>query len=129
MMADKSATCPTDGLNQKFRLVKDANGRKSVSVSKTLTDADLTLPILCKVKVDTECEQIYAGADGGSDQFLSFTQRVDLFAEHYASDTKIPSPGSTNCSSCEFYTKDGEEQFRLAKRKERMLESESGLEG
>jgi hypothetical protein len=38
MMADKSATCPTDGLNQKFRLVKDANGRKSVSVSETLTE-------------------------------------------------------------------------------------------
>jgi hypothetical protein len=26
MMADKTATCPTDGLNQKFRLVKDPDG-------------------------------------------------------------------------------------------------------
>lgn len=81
MIADKSASCPTDGLNQKFRLVKEADGRKSVSVSETLTDADLTPPILCKVKVDTECDQIYASTEGASDQALSFTQRVELFAE------------------------------------------------
>ncbi len=109
MIADKSASCPTDGLNQKFRLVKEADGRKSVSVSETLTDADLTPPILCKVKVDTECDQIYASTEGASDQALSFTQRVELFAEHYTSDTKIPSPVSTNCSRCEFYTKDSDE--------------------
>ena len=30
MMADKSAKCPTDGLNQKFRLSYDKNRRKSV---------------------------------------------------------------------------------------------------
>ena len=108
MMADKSTTCPTDGLNQKFRLVKDANGRNSVSVSETLTDADLTSPILCKVNIDSECEQIYAGTDGDSGHSLSFIQRVDWFADHYASDTKILSSVSTNCSTCEFYTKDGE---------------------
>lgn len=110
MMADKSAICPTDGLNQKFRLVKDSNGRKSVSVSETLNDADLTPPILCKVNVDSECEQIYAEKYDGSGQSLSFTQQVDLFADHYASDTKMPSPISTNCSGCEFYTKEGDEQ-------------------
>jgi len=113
MMADKSATCPTDGLNQKFRLVKDRNGRKSISISETLTDADLTPPILCKINVDAECEQIYGGTDGGSDQFLSFIQRVDLFADHYASDTKMPSPISTNCSGCEFYTTDSDEESGL----------------
>jgi len=85
----------------------------NVYVVGSMTDADLTPPILCKVNVDVECDQIYAGIDGGSDQSLSFTQRVDLFADHYASDTKIPSPVSTTCSGCEFYTKDGEEQSGL----------------
>lgn len=113
IMADKSAICPTDGLNQKFRLVKDANGRKSISVSKTLTDADLTPPILCKVNIDAECEQIYASTDGGSFQSQRFTQRVDLFADHYALDTKIHSSISTNCSGCEFYTKYDDEQSGL----------------
>ena len=127
MMADKSATCPTDGLNQKFRLVKDASGKKSVSISEALTDADLTPPILCKVNVDFECELIYAGTDGGSDQSLSFTQRVDLFAERYASDTKIPAPISTHCSSCEFYTKDGEEESGLLSGKKECWRSIPGL--
>jgi len=113
MMADKSSMCPTEGLNQKFRLVKDHNGRKSVSVSDGLTEADLTPPILCKVNVDTECEQIFAGTDGGSDQSLSFKQRVDLFADHYGSDIKIPSSVSTSCSLCEFYTTDSDEQAGL----------------
>ncbi|GBE15194.1 hypothetical protein BMS3Abin14_01248 [bacterium BMS3Abin14] len=113
MMADKSASCPTEGLNKKFRLVKDHNGRKSVSVSDSLTEADLTPPILCKVNVDVECEQIYAGTAGGNDPSLSFNQRVDLFAEHYASDTKIPSPVSTTCSGCEFYITDNYEQSGL----------------
>jgi len=113
MMADKTATCPTDGLNQKFRLVKDHDGRKSVSISETLTEADLTPPILCKVNVDSECEKIYAGTDDASGQSLSFSQMVDLFADHYASDTKIPSPISTNCSNCEFYTIGSEEEAGL----------------
>ncbi len=110
MLADKSSTCPTDGLNQKFLLTKDDNARKSVSVSDNLIDADLKPPILCKVNVDVECGQIYAGTDGGSDQSLGFIERIDLFADHYVSDIKIPSPISTNCSRCEFYTLDQDEQ-------------------
>ncbi len=113
IMADKSSTCPTEGLNQKFRLVKDQNGRKSVSVSDGLTEADLIPPILCKVNVERECEQIFAGTDGGSDQSLSFKQRIDLFADHYASDTKIPSSVSPCCSNCEFYTTDIDEEAGL----------------
>lgn len=30
MMADKNASCPTDGLNQKFRITKDTTNRKGV---------------------------------------------------------------------------------------------------
>ncbi len=113
MMADKSSTCPVDGLNQKFRIISDRNGRKSVSVSGSLTEKDLTPSILCKINIDNECEQIYAGTDGGNEQTLSFKQRVDLFAEYYASDIKIQSPVSTNCSGCEFYTTDADEQTGL----------------
>ena len=32
MMADKTLYAPTDGLNQKFRIVKEDNGRKRVDV-------------------------------------------------------------------------------------------------
>ena len=113
MMADKSAECPTDGLNQKFRLIKDENGRKSVSVSSSLSEADLTPPILCKVNVDDECDQIYAGTDGGSDPTKPFADRIDLYAESYASDVKLPTPVSTACATCEFYTKESDEKAGL----------------
>lgn len=42
ILADKSESCPTDGLNQKFLLTKDSSGRKSVLVSDTLTEKDLS---------------------------------------------------------------------------------------
>ena len=38
-----------------------------------------------------------------------------------ASDTKISSPVSTNCSGCEFYTKDGQEQSGLLSGKKECL--------
>jgi len=63
---------------------------------------------------------------GGSDQALSFTQRVDLFAEHYASDAKIPSPVSTNYPGCEFYTKDGEEESGLLSEKKECWKANLG---
>ena len=113
MMADKSATCPTDGLNQKFRLVKGADGRKSVSVSASLTEADLTPPILCAVNVDFECDQIYGDADAVSDSSANFKQRIKFYADHYASDTKILTPVSTTCAGCEFDTNKVEEESGL----------------
>ena len=44
MMADKNAVCPTDGLNQKFKIIRDKNGRKHVSVSPKLDEKDLSKP-------------------------------------------------------------------------------------
>ncbi len=118
LLADKSATCPTDGLNQKFRLVKDDDGRRSVVVSATITNEDLTPPILRAVNVDHECDLIYAGTEGaGSDgadaQALSFSQRVALYADRYASNTKISTPVSKACGDCEFYAIEHEEQAGL----------------
>ena len=111
MLADKSVTCPTDGLNQKFLPVKDCTGRGYVKVLAAPTEADLTPPVLCKVNVDAECEQIYAGTDSKSAQTLSFSQRIHQYSDHYVSDTKIPAPISTTCASCEFHTTDEDEEL------------------
>jgi hypothetical protein len=37
MMTDKNALCPTDGLNQKFKIVKDNNDNKSIKVSNSIS--------------------------------------------------------------------------------------------
>ena len=110
MLADKSAKCPTDGLNQKFQLVKDNDKRVSVSVSETLTEADLTPRILCEVNVDEECEKIYADTYRGGEQSLNFEQWVDWFADCYASNRRIRTPISTACTSCEFKLPEDDER-------------------
>jgi hypothetical protein len=113
MMADKTAHCPTDGLNQKFKLVKDSNERKSVLVSDSLNDSDLSPPILTSINVDRECETIFSMRENMDNQSLSFTQWIDFLADHYRADTKIPAPISKDCSSCEFYTTKKDEQLGL----------------
>ncbi|NCB03239.1 MAG: DUF2779 domain-containing protein [Spirochaetia bacterium] len=113
MMADKTAHCPTDGLNQKFKLVKDSNGRKSVLVSESLSQEDLAYPILTSINVDDVCETIYSIEESINNHSLSFTQWVDYLAAHYSDNTKIPSPISKECSSCEFYTTKEDELLGL----------------
>lgn len=113
MLADKSALCPTDGLNQKFLVVKDSVGRKSVSTSETLSEADLTPPMLCAVNVDTECEMIFNGMERVNGNAMSFSQRIALFAEHYRTDTKIAPTIAKKCAECEFYIKEGDEENGL----------------
>ena len=57
---------------------------------------------------------------------MSFKERVDLFAEHYASDTKISMPISTRCHSCEFYTTDSDEQNGLRSGKKECWQEQLG---
>lgn len=102
MMADKTAVCPTDGLNQKFKIVKDANGRKSVSVSTDLSPADLSIKILKRVNVDSCCDLIYKEQYGNESEPSSFVEWVNFLTDQYVQDQKISSPPSTACSSCEF---------------------------
>ncbi len=113
MMADKTALCPTDGLNQKFRIVKDENGRKSVAVSGSLSAADLSPGILCIVGVDGICERIYSGTERYGDSQMLFSEMVELFANKYAADEKIPSPVSTACAGCEFHATQEDEKNGL----------------
>lgn len=51
MMADKDTLCPTNGLNQKFKIFLDKNGRKGIKVSPPVTEEDLSKPILGKINV------------------------------------------------------------------------------
>lgn len=108
-MADKSALCPRDGLNQKFRVVRGQDGRKSVVTDPGLSDADLFPSILCHVNVDDLCNKIYAQAD----KEMTFEAMVEFYARHYASDIKISVPVSTACAGCEFQATPEEEAAGL----------------
>ena len=111
MMADKNSLCPTDGLNQKFKIVKDQNGRKRVVVSLNLSAADLSTPILGKVNVDACCEQIYNDEYGP--QAISFADYINYLADCCTRGEKISSPISTGCGGCEFKTTEKEAEAGL----------------
>ncbi len=100
MLADKTAICPTNGLNQKFKLLKDISSMTHVEVSEDLCEDDLSPKILCTVDIDDICEHIYSDCQ---DEELPFLDMVRLFSESYAADKKIATPVSTACGSCEFY--------------------------
>lgn len=103
MMADKLAMCPTDGLNQKFKIVTDEDGRKSVAI-KELNDEDLASRILCKVNVEDCCDVIYNIMCKTS----TFTEYVDYLSNHYLMDKKIAIYPSAACKNCEFQATEGE---------------------
>lgn len=104
MLADKSAICSVDGLNQKFRVAKDEGGRRYVAVSPDLNVDDLEDPILCKVNVDEMCDMIFEGRDAKTPPLMSFNERVEQLSEYYARDEKLlPEPRiSAACARCEF---------------------------
>ncbi|HEX4046082.1 MAG TPA: DUF2779 domain-containing protein [Gammaproteobacteria bacterium] len=99
MLADKSTICPSDGLNQKFRIVKEMDRVKITLTSKLTTD-EIDNPILKKINVDAEINHVF-----DKEKFLkkySFPEYILYLSEHYLNDIKIkPVPG-TVCKKCEF---------------------------
>jgi hypothetical protein len=127
MMVDKNAICPTDGLHQKFKLVKISKNQTEVEMTGTLTEKEFDSPILCRVNVDKECESIFNSVeDVGSNKSMSFKDRVDLFADQYASNKKISMPIATRCAKCEFYTTDSDEQNGLRSGKKECWQEQLG---
>lgn len=103
MMADKTSKCPVEGLNQKFRIVRDNSNLKGCIVSNTLSKDDLKTKILCKVQVDDIIDMIME--DG------SFLDNIKTLALAYENDEKIITPIGAHCGGCEFdCTKEDEAQ-------------------
>jgi len=116
MLADKSATCSVDGLNQKFKITTDGDGRKGVSVSKNISEADLSSKLLCVVPVDELCDRI-ENLDGVGDVLdLPFEKRIQYLSEYYARDEKIHSSISMACGRCEFDCDEGNDGLKSGKK-------------
>lgn len=106
MLADKNAVCPTDGLNQKFRITRDAAGRKRVSVSPGLTSEDLATRMLCRIDVDAVCDHICETPVTVIGAPVSFSAWVEHLARRYQDDCKIPPVLGALCRDCEFIAKE-----------------------
>lgn len=107
MTADKDKSCPTDGLNQKFRIHKGENGRVSASQVAPLSELESAPAnwILRKDPVDDLCDLIfnasYPAPDGGATE-LDFPSLVTWLAEQYQRNSKFQPIVKAACKSCEF---------------------------
>jgi hypothetical protein len=100
MLVDKNSASPSDGLNQKFRISKDENGRVKIITSVHLTQQDLSQQILKKINVADEVSFIFSEMKFRGT--MSFSEYVNFLSEHYAEDIKIPPILGTICKKCEF---------------------------
>ena len=108
MMADKNSLCPTDGLNQKFKLSKNEQGRTFVTVSEDLSPEDLTPPILREIQVDGCCELIYSQPIEAGGNSYSFIDYAKLLSDSYNNNNKLQMPISSLCKNCEYRTTEEE---------------------
>jgi hypothetical protein len=106
MLVDKQAKCPTDGLNQKFRISKDPSGRKQIRLAQPLTSEDLGNKILCQINVDDCCSFIYDTEIANVAFAGGFFDYVDFLSECYEQDKKIVMDIAGRCGKCEFKTTD-----------------------
>lgn len=103
LFADKTSRCPTDGLNQKFRIKKE-NGRRRCVVEGPVTNNDKDPWLLCLVPADQACEKLSAEMDP-HDGIRTFQDHIAFLAEHYDRDEKVAARISAECGKCEFKAK------------------------
>lgn len=100
MLIDKRVTCPTDGLNQKFKVAR-VEGRRQAVTSKDVSPADLATPLLVKIDVDAACDTVLSSVLGDR----RYDAYIEFLAEKYAADEKILSAPTKACGDCQFTTK------------------------
>ena len=102
LLADKTAECSVDGLNQRFQMVKEENGRFHVEIK----DADYLRKsaesLLRLISVDDQCNQLFRDALKETFGPVILEERIKWLADHYERDEKLIAPLSGSCGKCEF---------------------------
>ncbi|PIQ08349.1 MAG: hypothetical protein COW71_12180 [Ignavibacteriales bacterium CG18_big_fil_WC_8_21_14_2_50_31_20] len=102
MLADKNALATVDGLNQKFVLTRDSNGRKGVIVKGDTSLSALGNPILTKINIDDIVIKIQEAEYDISGVTYSFENYINRLAQIYERNEKVNIPVDTHCQSCEY---------------------------
>lgn len=102
MMADISKVSTVAGLNQCFKIQRNANGRQRVLVRPGTTHESIGAPILTAVNVDAYVDELHAQPLSGPGISGAFGDVAGLWAAHYADDRKVPPVIGAHCAKCEF---------------------------
>ena len=103
-LADKTATCHVNGLNQKFPISKDTSGRIKVQ-AENLTEDDLKHKLLVNVSVIDEINFVYENVIF-EDTGFSFFEQINFLSNMYLKDEKITPVLKARCKDCEFVSGD-----------------------
>ena len=100
LLADIGASAPRDGINQKFKVVKDTNNRKGVRVSHTLSEEDISSKLLCEVPVDYYCDILIKSEF--NDNIFGLDSYIEKLSKSYKNNEKIPPVVKKECGDCQF---------------------------
>ena len=104
MLVDKSKICASDGLHQKFRIVKNGNRHSCIASVTKLSAEELNNPLLTAVPVDQQVKMIY---DENSEDYpglpTTFKERAQYFALALKNNQRLPHPIHSICKKCQFH--------------------------
>jgi hypothetical protein len=100
LLADISAIASKDGINQKFRVVKDSNNRKGIKVSHTLSQEDISNKLLCEIPVDYYCDILINSEF--NDNIFGLDTYIERLSESYINNEKIKPVIKKECRDCQF---------------------------
>lgn len=106
-LCDKSKVATVDGLNQLFRVKKNAKGRKEVIINKDVNDIELGEKILIKIPVDGVVNMILSGKDtdplkADKEEQKDFSSRAREYAKYFKDNEKYPVTIGSKCKDCEY---------------------------
>jgi len=102
MLVDKSATCPTDGLHQKFLLSRQANGRSVCRQTAPLTEPELGSGLLAKVAIPRTMKILSESACFGPEGTWTLGDWIEQLRSAYAADERIWASPTSGCRDCAF---------------------------
>jgi hypothetical protein len=102
LLADKTAECQTDYLNQKFHVTLNSQGRLAVKILDNQGLKEESSNLLRLVPVDSICDELFSTPLNVLIGPVMLEERIWWMAEHYREDKKIPPCHSSVCKDCEF---------------------------
>ena len=108
MLTDKNKKATVDGLNQLFRIQRDANDRVEVIPGEAISSVNMGEPILVQIKVAEFVQKILRGNDFPQskktpEELKSFESRIAEYGKVYAEDQRYPITTGTKCKGCEYH--------------------------
>jgi hypothetical protein len=107
MLTDKNKAASVDGLNQLFRIKRDARDRIEVFPATEITAEIMGEPILAQINVSEFVQKIIRGEQVLKPQKFpgvskGFEEQIVEYGEFYARNAKYPVRIGLKCKSCEY---------------------------